>query len=338
MGVPTIPAGAAPGTLDTAQRSIRARAEPRTPAGLIVDGPIPAPHRTGACSASTALPPGRPVIATQGRRWSTSPARLLRAERGDQPVRHRRHSPRVHRPLPGCGRRDPHRGPRRGAPAAGRRAGQRGSSHLRRARRPRGDRARAGRGRHRTHLRHPGADPAARAGRRRHHRPGPHRHGQDAGLRRAAAAADHPAGGAAGRGRRRRGRRPHRVPQALVVVPTRELCVQVAADLTDAGKHLGVRVTADLRRAGLRAADRRAAQGRRRGRRHPRPAARPGRAAPPGARPGQGAGARRGRRDARPGLPARRRADPADAAGAAAHDAVLGHHAGPDHHAVARRS
>jgi superfamily II DNA/RNA helicase len=34
------------------------------------------------------------------------------------------------------------------------------------------------------------------------------------------------------------------VPQALVVVPTRELCVQVAADLSDAGKHLGIRVTA----------------------------------------------------------------------------------------------
>jgi superfamily II DNA/RNA helicase len=34
------------------------------------------------------------------------------------------------------------------------------------------------------------------------------------------------------------------VPQALVVVPTRELCVQVAADLSDAGKHLGIRVVA----------------------------------------------------------------------------------------------
>ena len=34
------------------------------------------------------------------------------------------------------------------------------------------------------------------------------------------------------------------VPQALVVVPTRELCIQVAKDLTDAGKHLGARVTA----------------------------------------------------------------------------------------------
>jgi superfamily II DNA/RNA helicase len=34
------------------------------------------------------------------------------------------------------------------------------------------------------------------------------------------------------------------VPQALVVVPTRELCIQVAKDIADAGKHLGVRVTA----------------------------------------------------------------------------------------------
>ncbi len=34
------------------------------------------------------------------------------------------------------------------------------------------------------------------------------------------------------------------VPQALVVVPTRELCVQVAKDVSDAGRHLGVRVVA----------------------------------------------------------------------------------------------
>ncbi len=33
-------------------------------------------------------------------------------------------------------------------------------------------------------------------------------------------------------------------PQSLVVVPTRELCLQVTADLRDAGKHLGVRVLA----------------------------------------------------------------------------------------------
>src|SRR6478672_9385992 len=34
------------------------------------------------------------------------------------------------------------------------------------------------------------------------------------------------------------------VPQELVVVPNRELCVQVAKDLSDAGRHLGVRVVA----------------------------------------------------------------------------------------------
>jgi superfamily II DNA/RNA helicase len=34
------------------------------------------------------------------------------------------------------------------------------------------------------------------------------------------------------------------VPQALVVVPTRELCLQVTHDITDAGKHLGIRVLA----------------------------------------------------------------------------------------------
>ena len=34
------------------------------------------------------------------------------------------------------------------------------------------------------------------------------------------------------------------VPQALVVVPTRELCLQVTHDITDAGKHLGIRVEA----------------------------------------------------------------------------------------------
>ncbi|WP_165436302.1 DEAD/DEAH box helicase [Amycolatopsis suaedae] len=33
-------------------------------------------------------------------------------------------------------------------------------------------------------------------------------------------------------------------PQALVVVPTRELCLQVTHDLTDAGKHLGIRTLA----------------------------------------------------------------------------------------------
>ena len=44
------------------------------------------------------------------------------------------------------------------------------------------------------------------------------------------------------------------------------------------------------------------------------------------------AGARRGRRDARPGLPARYRAHSEPGPGRSADDAVLGHHAGPDHH------
>ena len=44
--------------------------------------------------------------------------------------------------------------------------------------------------------------------------------------------------------RLRRSTDDHDVPQALVVVPTRELCVQVARDLADAGKHQGARVAA----------------------------------------------------------------------------------------------
>ena len=47
------------------------------------------------------------------------------------------------------------------------------------------------------------------------------------------------------------------VPQALVVVPTRELCVQVARDLAAAGSRRGIRVAGDLRRPRLRAAGRR---------------------------------------------------------------------------------
>ena len=48
-------------------------------------------------------------------------------------------------------------------------------------------------------------------------------------------------------------------PQALVVVPTRELCIQVANDLRLAGARRGVRVLGDLRRPRLRAAGRGAA-------------------------------------------------------------------------------
>ena len=73
-------------------------------------------------------------------------------------------------------------------------------------------------------------------------RSGPHRHGQDARLRRAAAAAARP--------RRAvepddKGKLPAgRAPRALVMVPTRELCVQVTRDLHQVGKFLGLSVTA----------------------------------------------------------------------------------------------
>ena len=68
-------------------------------------------------------------------------------------------------------------------------------------------------------------------------------------------------------------------PQALVVVPTRELAVQVAGDLATAElAPLGPRA-AGLRRPRVRAADRRAEQRRRRRRRHPGPHDRPAQAA-----------------------------------------------------------
>ena len=183
-----------------------------------------------------------------------------------------------------------------------------GGSHLRRARRRPAHRAGAGRGRHRAHLRHPGAHAADRAGRRRPDRPGPHRHGQDARVRRPAAAA---AGAGRGRARRRptASCRPAAPPARWSMVPTRELCVQVARDL-----HQRRQATSACR-------SRRSTAAAPTSRRSP-PCATgvdivvgtPGRLLDLansghlvlGA--GQRAGARRGRRDARPRLPARRRA------------------------------
>ena len=125
-------------------------------------------------------------------------------------------------------------------------------------------------------------------------------------------------------------------PQALVVVPTRELGLQVARDIAGRRQDPRRARAAGLRRRGLRAAGRGAQARRRDHRRHARPAARPvpagqGQAAAvPAAGPGPRARARRGRPDARPGLPRRRREDPGDAARGAADHALLGHHAGPD--------
>ena len=125
------------------------------------------------------------------------------------------------------------------------------------------------------------------------------------------------------------------MPQALVVVPTRELCVQVAKDLADAGAHLGVRVIAIY---GGRAYEPQLA------------ALRKGVDVVVGT-PGRllDLAEQRhlvlGRVKALVldeademldlGLPARRRAHHADAARAAPDDAVLGHDARPDHRAVA---
>ena len=95
--------------------------------------------------------------------------------------------------------------------------------------------------------------------------------------------------------------------KALVVVPTRELCVQVTEDLELATSNRPDEDRVDLRRQGLRGPDR-AAQGRRADRRrHARPPARPRVAAPALAEERQRAGARRGRQDARPRLPRRHR-------------------------------
>jgi superfamily II DNA/RNA helicase len=108
-------------------------------------------------------------------------------------------------------------------------------------------------------------------------------------------------------------------PRALIVVPTRELCLQVYNDLELASKYL---------RAVSEDSDRKFVVTSIYGGRPYEPqiealrkgvdvvVGTPGRAAggpagPPAARQPVGAGARRGRRDARPGLPARHRADPA---------------------------
>ncbi len=132
------------------------------------------------------------------------------------------------------------------------------------------------------------------------------------------------------------------IPRALIVVPTRELCLQVYGDLTEASKYLKAEHEGTSRPLSVVAI-----YG---GRPYepqiealqkgvdvvvgtPGPPARPGPAGSPAARRAVDAGARRGRRDARPRLPARHRADPQADPRQAAGDAVLGDHAGPDHHA-----
>ena len=102
------------------------------------------------------------------------------------------------------------------------------------------------------------------------------------------------------------------LPQALVVAPTRELAVQVAADLTGAAKHIGARVVTIYGGRAYEPQIEALKSGVRRRRRHAWSPARPRRAGPPEPVRRAHPRARRGRRDARPRLPARHR----EAAGA----------------------
>ena len=111
-----------------------------------------------SCSAESGLAPPRARVQQRGRPDSPE-------QDHDRP---RRRRDRNHSLRPA--RRDPHR------------------PDLRRTRRPGRDRPGPRRDRHRPHLRHPGAHAPARARGRRPHRPGPHRHGQDLRVRRPAAA------------------------------------------------------------------------------------------------------------------------------------------------------
>ncbi len=119
---------------------------------------------------------------------------------------------------------------------------------------------------------------------------------------------------------------------ALVLVPTRELAMQVAEALTKYGRGLGRARPAGLRRPADRAAAARPAPRRGRRRRHARPRGRPPQAREPPLRRGQRGHPRRGRRDARHGLRGRPRGDPVGDARRTPDGALLGDHLA-DHHA-----
>ena len=118
--------------------------------------------------------------------------------------------------------------------------------------------------------------------------------------------------------------------QALVLTPTRELCIQVTQALRAYAEHLAGRGDRGIRRPGGEDAAVAAARRRPRRRRHGRADAGPDLARL--AQPGLGAlcGPRRGRRDARPRLHRRRRADPANLPLGPPDLAVLGHHPAAD--------
>ena len=200
---------------------------------------------------------------------------------------------------------------------------------LRRARRPPGH-GRGTRGsRHHPPVPDPGADPAGRPARPRHHRPGQDRHRQDPRLR-------HPA--AAARRRHRRERRGLRRCRSCPASRRRSSsyrpasCASRSPGPEKAAARRQIRVLAVYGGRAYEPQVEALKQGVEVVVGTPGPAARPGPAGPPRPRARPQPGARRGRRDARPRLPARRRADrPADPRRPPDH-AVLGHHAGRDHH------
>ena len=116
------------------------------------------------------------------------------------------------------------------------------------------------------------------------------------------------------------GRRP-----GLVLVPTRELAMQVAEAFHRYGRGLGVRVCRSTAASRSASSSRGLRRGRRRRRRHAGPGRRPPPARHPTPRRASDRGARRGRRDARHGLRRGPRGDPRRDAGRAPDGALLGH-------------
>ena len=129
------------------------------------------------------------------------------------------------------------------------------------------------------------------------------------------------------------GRAEPRRPRALVLVPTRELALQVHDELGPLGKPRGVRVRRRLRRRQHGAPDQGLRQGRRRRRRHAGPHDRPHRSQGDVGRRSRDRGDRRSRPHGRHGLPAAGRVDPAPGRALAPDAAVLGHPRRPGRHA-----
>ena len=121
-------------------------------------------------------------------------------------------------------------------------------------------------------------------------------------------------------------------PVALILVPTRELAMQVAEAVHRYGKRIGVRVLPVYGGASMDSQLRALAARRRRRRRDAGPRARPRQPQDAAPRVAPDAGPRRGRRDARHGLRRRPRGDPRGDARGAPDGALLGDAAAAHRH------